>query len=303
MKKYWVLAILIIMVSLVGVKALEAKKPKDEFYKTARFIMSKEEIDIYKHLASKEDKLDFIEEFWKKRDPSPTTEQNENQEEFHKRIAYANKWFQEASKGRGWDSERGRILLQLGFPDRREFGELSSKDRQGRLTSSKRTPMEIWKYYRYQLTLVFADYSDSGKLNMERVPSNLLTALNLAKYTLDLRDTKKSLKKSFRFSVKFNVNHFKITIPTKRVSFDSVGEKMKALFGITIYVYKNSKKICEIKKDKELIMTKDELLKAKTFDFDLEYELKDKGKYVFDVVLEDKNSTLKFREFCKTKKK
>ncbi|UCH95670.1 MAG: GWxTD domain-containing protein, partial [Candidatus Aminicenantes bacterium] len=97
---------------------------KDSFFEKARFIMTKQEIEIYKHLPDKAGKEQFIEEFWKKRDPNPETEENESREEFEERITYANKWFKEHSKDRGWDTQRGRILLQLGFPDRREFGEL-----------------------------------------------------------------------------------------------------------------------------------------------------------------------------------
>ena len=40
-------------------KKRKGKKMKDTFYQTARFIMTKEEADIYKHLEGVEDKEQF----------------------------------------------------------------------------------------------------------------------------------------------------------------------------------------------------------------------------------------------------
>jgi GWxTD domain-containing protein len=88
---------------------------KDPFFEKARLIMTKQEIEIYKHLPDKKAKDEFVVEFWKKRDPSPETEENENLEEFMERIEYANKWFNEGSKGRGRYTERRRILLKEGY--------------------------------------------------------------------------------------------------------------------------------------------------------------------------------------------
>ena len=130
MKKDILLLIVCVLV-LCGLPQPIGAAASDPFFEKARLIMTKEEIEIYKHLPGAEEKEEFIKEFWKKRDPTPATEENENREEFEKRIAYANKWFNEGSKGRGWDTERGRILLQLGFPDRREFGQVDDIVRSG----------------------------------------------------------------------------------------------------------------------------------------------------------------------------
>ena len=161
---------------------------KDSFYETARFIMTKEENEIYRHLPDNAAREEFIEEFWKKRDPTPGTEENENKEEFEERIRFANKWFKEYSRGRGWDTQRGRILLQLGFPDRREFGDAEDIVRtglprnQGALITSKPIPMEIWSYYTYGLVLVFADKNDTGRMLLEYVPPTLPYALDHEKF-------------------------------------------------------------------------------------------------------------------------
>ena len=84
-------------------------------------------------------------------------------------------------KGAGWSTERGRLLLQLGFPDRREFGE-SPVTYRGRLLTSKRIPTERWFYFKYNLLLIFRDVSDSGRLSLTRIPPNLLTTIDMTKF-------------------------------------------------------------------------------------------------------------------------
>ena len=285
----------------------ESKKAyKDSFFTTARFIMTKHEIGIYKHLPDKEARNQFQADFWKKRDPSPETEENENLEEFEDRIVYANKWFSEHSKGRGWDTERGRLLLQLGFPDRREWGEAEDVVRSGprkyignRLTS-KPIPMEIWTYYNHHMVLVFADLEEKGRLHLLRVPIELPGALERAKFGLDLRD-QRNIKQAFRFNVEYKADRFEITIPVKKVSFEEKDEKMMSDFGITIYVYKNKKKIDEINTEKSFSMEKDKLLEMKTIDLSIPYTIAKEGKYHFDVVIEEKSSQSKFRDFTEYK--
>lgn len=278
------------------------KKEKDSFLETTRFIMTKAEIEIYKHLAGEEEREEFIEDFWKKRDPTPDTEENENREEYKKRIEVANKWFHEGIKGRGWDSERGRLLLHLGFPTERRFGDYSDTDRFGRLRTTKRIPMEVWYYYEYRLRLVFADYTGLGRLTLTRIPSNLLSAIESAKFSLNLRKRVDS-ERSFKFGAKFKKNFFKIKIPTENVNFEEKDEEMTAEFNITTYIYLNGKKIDEIKMKKNLKMNKSEILKLKHIQFDIPYEPDRKGKYLFEVIVQEIYSSLKYRNFCKYKHK
>lgn len=272
---------------------------KDAFYEVTRFIMTKEEKDIYKHLPDIAARNDFIEEFWEKRDPDPSTDENESKIEYATRIAYANKWFKEHSKGRGWDTERGRILLRLGMPDRREFGEYTPTYR-GRLISSKRIPMEIWTYYRYGplLVLEFADTDDSGHLKITRVPSALPTVMDFAKFNLDLRSEAGKKRKSFKFYTKFHKGNLNISVPIKKVAFEEMDDgSMKVDFNIVVYVYHNSAKVDEIKSPKSVAMEKDKVLKLKHLEFAIPYPLSEKGKYYFDVVIEDIGSETKYRNF------
>jgi GWxTD domain-containing protein len=273
---------------------------KDPFFEKARLIMTKQEIEVYKHLPDKEAKEEFITEFWKKRDPTPGTEENENLDEFMERVEYAIKWFNEGVKGRGWDTQRGRILLQLGFPDERRWGERTITDRYGALVTSKRVPMEVWTYYYHQLILVFVDWNDSGKLLLTEIPSNFAYALDKARFSLDLRN-QSNLKRAFRFDVSFAENQFLISIPTNKLSFEEKDNTMNADFDITVYVYKDNKKTDEFNVPKTFSMDKEKLLEMKTIQFNLPYTVSEKGKYYFDIVIEEKSSGTRYRDFARAR--
>jgi GWxTD domain-containing protein len=79
------------------------------------YIIAPEEKDAFRHLNTDEEREQFIEQFWLRRDPTPDTIENEFKEEHYRRIAYANERF---GVGRpGWRSDRGRIYILHGAPD------------------------------------------------------------------------------------------------------------------------------------------------------------------------------------------
>lgn len=272
--------------------------PFDSFFEKARLIMTKEELSIYKHLPDNQSKQEFMKEFWEKRDPTPNTEENENKIEFLERIAYANRWFREgAGADNGWDTERGRILLQLGFPDRREFGDYTrTNPRTGTLIGTKRYPMERWFYYRFQLYLEFIDLEGFGKLKLLNIPATLLTTLDLVKFTLDLRN-KEELKRAFQFEARYKKNNILIEIPVKKLSFEENEGNMLAKFRIQVYVYRNYKKIDQISEEKNLTLPKNQVLENKTIEFEIPYTVQGKGSYYFDVVIEEILTSSKYRNF------
>ncbi len=311
MKKIKFLTIIMIILwlgaALNAGKTSESKKmdepysiKKDPFYRIARLIMTKQEVDIYKRLPDHESRLKFIDEFWKKRDPTPGTEENESRQEFTLRIAFANKWFKETPKGEGWDTERGRMLLQLGFPDQRQFSE-GPPTYGGRLLGTRPIRTEIWIYDRYQLYLRFDDRGSQDKLMLYDVPGNLSYALEREKFSLNLAAKTRS-KRSFKFEARYNEpGQIDVSIPVKIVSFEEKDNLMTAEFGVMVYVYRNDVKIDEINTSKTFSMEKNKLLDAKTIDFSVPYSASEKGKYYLDVVIEEKSSEGKSREFVKFK--
>src|ERR1700733_6730240 len=79
------------------------------------YIISDEEKQAWKRLATDDERQQFIEQFWLRRDPTPDTEENEFKEEHYRRIAYANERF--ASGIPGWKTDRGRIYIMYGPAD------------------------------------------------------------------------------------------------------------------------------------------------------------------------------------------
>ena len=79
------------------------------------YIITDEERAAFKQLSNDEERDNFIEAFWQRRDPTPDTEENEYKEEHYQRIAYANEHF--AAGVPGWKTDRGRIYIVFGKPD------------------------------------------------------------------------------------------------------------------------------------------------------------------------------------------
>ena len=303
MKKIALTLLLVAAVAGCGPKKPINQDPgRDPFFEKARLIMTKEAQAIYKHLPDSAARQALQVEFWQKRDPTPDTDENENKIEFESRIAYANRWFREGKgKDRGWDSERGRILLQIGFPDDRYFGDYSQLNRYtGSLRSTQRIPMERWIYYRFNLVLLFADQKGFGELRLVRVPAGLLTALDLTKFTLDLRN-KADLKRAFRFEADYKDGGLEIEIPIKKLSFEDSGENLEARFKIDIHVYREYEKLEVVTKEKTVSRPKAEILAMKKLTFNLPYRPEENGNYYFDVIISELSSGSKYRDFFSQK--
>ena len=78
------------------------------------YIITDEERQAFKRLQTDDEKQQFIEQFWLRRDPTPDTAENEYREEHYRRIAYANERY--ASGIPGWKTDRGRIYITFGPP-------------------------------------------------------------------------------------------------------------------------------------------------------------------------------------------
>src|ERR1035437_726472 len=79
------------------------------------YIISNEERAAFLQLQTNEEREQFIEAFWQRRDPTPDTVENEFKEEHYRRIAYSNEHF--ASGIPGWKTDRGRMYIMWGPPD------------------------------------------------------------------------------------------------------------------------------------------------------------------------------------------
>ena len=79
------------------------------------YIISPDEKATFEKLATDEEREQFMEQFWLRRDPDPNTPENEYREEHYRRVAYANQHF--SSGVPGWKTDRGRVYIAWGKPD------------------------------------------------------------------------------------------------------------------------------------------------------------------------------------------
>ena len=79
------------------------------------YIASDREKQQFRSLASESRRQQFIEAFWKLRDPTPGTEANEFRDEHYRRIDEANR-AHGSGRTEGWRTDMGRVYIILGDP-------------------------------------------------------------------------------------------------------------------------------------------------------------------------------------------
>ncbi|MCU1321640.1 MAG: hypothetical protein JWM43_1289 [Acidobacteriaceae bacterium] len=124
----------------------EYKKWVDE---DVRWIITDQELQAFKSLSNDEERDQFIEQFWLRRNPNPDSPENEYREEHYARIAYSNEHF--AAGKPGWKTDRGHIYIAYGKADSIDSHPSGGNyerpmDEGGGSTST--FPFEIW-HYRY----------------------------------------------------------------------------------------------------------------------------------------------------------
>jgi GWxTD domain-containing protein len=141
------------------------------------YIITDEERAAFKQANNDEEREQFIEQFWLRRDPTPDTDENEFKEEHYRRIAYANEHY--ASGIPGWKTDRGRIYITFGPPDEIEdhssggFYERPPEEGGGETSTF---PFQQWRY-RYidgignNIIIEFVDPTMSGEFRMTSDPS------------------------------------------------------------------------------------------------------------------------------------
>jgi GWxTD domain-containing protein len=114
-----------------------------------RWIITDQELQAFKSLSNDEERDQFIEAFWQRRNPNPDSPENEYREEHYQRIAYANEHF--AAGKPGWRTDRGHIYIAYGKPDSIDShpsgGNYERPIEEGGGSTST-FPFEVW-HYRY----------------------------------------------------------------------------------------------------------------------------------------------------------
>ncbi|MGQ9819591.1 MAG: GWxTD domain-containing protein [Candidatus Kapaibacteriales bacterium] len=130
----------------------------DKSIRQLKYVAYQKDIDYINETKEPEEKLRRFNEFWKRLDPTPSTELNEAFEEYYSRIKYSNEHFK--SYIEGWLTDRGMVYIVLGPP----------------LTVQQQTDnyynrtYEIWTYANNR-QFIFVDYSGFGDFRLYSPPT------------------------------------------------------------------------------------------------------------------------------------
>jgi GWxTD domain-containing protein len=191
----------------------QLKKELDSQYKKwldedVIYIISPEERHSFLQLSTNEEREQFIEAFWQRRNPDPDSAENTFKEEHYRRIAYANEHY--ASGIPGWKTDRGKIYIMWGPPDEVDAHPTGGNwdrpmDQGGGSTTTY--PYEDWRY-RYlegtglgeNVELEFVDPTSTGEYHLTMDPSEKDALLMVPGAGLTMAESMGMADKSSRFT-------------------------------------------------------------------------------------------------------
>ncbi len=241
MKKRWpffLFSLIFLASCAIFPKEAHLTTEEKEFLSTVRYIITGQEKKTFLALPSSE-RLRFIEEFWKKRDPSPETETNEYRDEYYRRIEAAKHLFTEGGTS-GWLQDRGRVYILLGPPEQRE--------QYPRGQTFYGWPTEIWHYGFHQL--IFVDTRWNGNFELQPQSARMVAEINNAQMQLrpQVRKEKPAeAKVPFDFSAEIRkistaqINVV-IAIPYANIWFSSEKGVFKTTLEISVEVFDAARK-------------------------------------------------------------
>ncbi|KAA3616413.1 MAG: hypothetical protein DWQ05_11810 [Calditrichaeota bacterium] len=144
------------------------KEVVSDLIKQLQYVAPQWNFESMQELATEKQRIAIL-SFWKNRDPSPETIENELMDEFYKRVSFANNNFKNY-ENKGWKSDQGRIYIQNGYP-------VSVRRLRSRSNSSA---YEIWKYGRQDKRFIFENKNSFGDFRL--IPQGSMEYFELAEY-------------------------------------------------------------------------------------------------------------------------
>lgn len=262
----------------------------DDFFPAAHWLMSKPEREIYAHLADDAARAEFIRDFWEKRDPTPGTPENEFRDDFLRRAEFAERWFREPGSAGGWESDRGRILLTLGFPDERQ--QLPMLDR------PRARAAEVWTYAALMLRIEFIDRDGLGRFRLEQWPLELLDAVERTR-----QQGGPSAAGRFRFRARRRDDGLLVEIPVKGVRVEESGPGVRAAFAVRVDVFRDYAKKERVELSREFVETRDALARRRAFAIVVPFSLAVPGDYWLDVTVIEESTGARWRDGLRLRKR
>lgn len=269
-----------------------------DFYDTARLIMSREENDIFRHLPDPESRAEFMAHFWDKRDPDPSTRSNEFKQEFYQRIDDANRFFRGEGIP-GWKTDRGRIYIYLGQPDKIE--------QRPYLRDPEIKGLIWWGYFDYLFGVWFADRRGDGQYLLYEYSSTTGESL----YQVMQRVQQDQLRKRgvdfgnryIDFQLKYDLEDqtFEVSLPIEEMVFLDKQGTLKTSLNFAFFIYRR-RVSWQRKFQESRIFEKSQrdVLRMKLMEFVFPYPLPN-GDYYVEVVLTGDKGIGKTRKIFRIK--
>ncbi len=218
-KVFWIQLIVLGLAASLSVEgfALPApqkqKKQQDEqeedyfnkwLSEDVKYIIGGDEKSVFKKLSTSEEKEQFIEQFWHRRDLDIRSASNEVKEEHYRRIAYANDHF--PSGFPGWMTDRGRTYIIHGEPveiERHPTGGMYDRPHYEGGGSTATYAFEIWRYRHIEgiglnVELEFVDPGGTGEYRLALMPDEKDALLHIDGVGLTLAESLGMATKSQR---------------------------------------------------------------------------------------------------------
>jgi GWxTD domain-containing protein len=260
-------------------KELRLDPESEDFLSHTRYIITREESKIFMELPSQA-RHDFIEEFWRRRDPIPETLMNEYREAYFQRIEDANRLFKGGRPG--WLQDRGHIYVLFGPPNERVTNPMGGRPidpfedaremTTGRRVATGEKPTEVWIYYNLfssfqqprSVELVFVDSYGTGEYVLstnldEVIPGGIDALLNPdLRFTHELykQETERARLYLQRALFDFSWELLKqknrelssnllihLVLPYKKIIFKAEEERLRAKMELTIRIIDVSEKV------------------------------------------------------------
>ena len=262
----------------------------EQFLSRVRYIITPEERTVFLQLPPSE-REKFIEEFWKRRDPTPETPENEFRVQYFRRINETNRLFNEPGT-QGWLTDRGRVWIIFGRPDSRDvypYGYDMYLD-----------PVEIW-YYR-SLPMVFVDRFRSGQYQLEQLSAERIDKLT---HLPEVQTAQAARPMDFEVSLK-KIEEGKalvtVGLPYSQIWFKATKDRFETTIEIILDIEDSAqKKVWSFQQSYPFSLSLEELKEnfGKDFVIEVQAEISGQSPFILKVVLENKLENKRYEKKLK----
>lgn len=272
-----ILALLALSFSCAAGPKPQLEPEVQEFVSKYTVLMNAQERKIWRGLQGSDDRRDFIQQFWARRNPNPLNQENLFKVEMERRVEYTENYFREPGNP-GWNTDRGRMLILLGFPDYVQSDTMSSDPR---IKSST-----YWFYDRYYLQILFVDRDGSGRLQLATYDTQLAIAQDMAR---EEHLQKKNLQvEQLRFVLsESSPGKLLLAVHPADLMFKQNGDELTCRLRLELSYQNEAGQAQKIELERELTLEKDFLTESGN-QVELEFELElPPGRNNLSLVLTD----------------